>query len=383
MCDIALRQRKDALADLVARRIPRWISPTRITAAAFIAGMPACLREQSTAFWPRLILGTTLSAAIFAPGLFQGWVSAIYAFLYQSSFYRFSGFETFETVLCYIILESLYIYKLKKNPELRIDKRGSALQESESGKQKIPQMRRPSKRKAEMFVYVAPLLVMDFVMIKKFAGVPVADIRKTGGYPPIDPNQYEFIKPTFLLPTIHNFRLDSPLQLQRALPPDPPSPRRLVMELLAAFFIYDTLFFFIHVALHRFKPLARYHQPHHTHAEIHPQVTNRLSITERLSLVLLANFSLNIIGSHVLTRTIFVPFFVYLLIEIHSGLDLQWGYDKIMPFGMGAGSEVHAIHHRTGEGAFAPFFCWWDMGYEWLIWRQASAQNRMPGSVPI
>lgn len=340
-------------------------------------------KKQSTAFWPRLILGTTLSAAIFAPDLLQESVSAIYAFLYQSSFYRFSGFETFETVLCYGILETLYICKLKNNPELRIDKRGSAIQESKTGKPKIPHMRRPSRRKAEIFVYVAPLLTMDFVMIKKFAGVPVADIRETGGYPPIDTSQYEFIKSTFLLPTIHNFRLDSPLQLQRALPPDPPTSRRLVLELLAAFFIYDTLFFFIHVAFHRIKPLARFHQPHHTHAEIHPQVTNRLSITERLSLVLLANFSLNIIGSHVLTRTIFVPFFVYLLVEVHSGLDLQWSYDKIMPFGMGAGSQVHAIHHRTGEGAFAPFFCWWDKGYEWLTSRQALAQSRMSGSVSL
>ena len=99
---------------------------------------------------------------------------------------------------------------------------------------------------------------------------------------------------------------------------------------------------------------------------MHAQVTNRLSVAERLALVLLANFSLNIIGSHVLTRTAFVPFFVGLLIDVHSGLDLPLGYDKILPFGMGAGSRVHAIHHRTGEGAFQPFFCWWDTGLEWI-----------------
>ena len=339
--------------------------------------------NQSTPFLPRLILSTILSAALFVPGSLQGSLSAIYAFLYQSPFYRFSGFETFETVICYSILESVYIYKLKNNPDIRVDRRGSAHQESELGRRQIPRMRRPSKRIAEMFLYITPLLAMDFVMIKKFAGVPVADIRESGGYPPIDTSQEEFIKPTFLLPTIHNFRLDSPLQLQRALPLEPPSSRRLALELLAAFFIYDTLFFLTHLAFHRVKPLARIHQPHHTHAEIHPQVTNQLSIIERLSLVLLANFSLNIIGSHVLTRTIFIPFFVYLLIEVHSGLDMPWGYDKIMPFGMGAGSKVHAVHHRTGEGGFAPFFCWWDIGYAWLISWQASSQNRMLGNVSI
>lgn len=85
----------------------------------------------------------------------------------------------------------------------------------------------------------------------------------------------------------------------------------------------------------RIKFLARIHRPHHTHAEIHPQVTNRLSIAERLSLILLANFSLDVIGNLVPIRTAFVPFVVGLLVDVHSGLDLPWGYDKILPFGMG------------------------------------------------
>lgn len=328
------------------------------------------MASSSQAFWPRSVLLIVLFFAISTPGLLQKPLSSIYGYLYRSAFYRFSGFETVETVLCYAIIETGYIYKFLRSPHLRIDKRGSSLQDTESSRPKLPKMRRPSKRMGEIAIYIAPLLAMDFVMIKKFAGVSVADIRQAGGYPPIDPSQYEFIKPTFLIPTVHNFRLDSPLQLQRALPPDPPTSRRLVLELLIAFFIYDTLFFLFHVAFHRIRLLALFHQPHHTHAEIHPQVTNNLSVLERLSLVLLANFSLNIIGSHVLTRTAFVPIFVYLLVEIHSGLDLPWGYDKIMPFGVGAGSRTHAIHHRTGEGAFAPFFCWWDKGLEWLTSRR-------------
>jgi phosphatidylglycerophosphate synthase len=47
MFDIALRQWKDSLADPVARRIPRWISPTHITAAAFVAGMSACFMSTT------------------------------------------------------------------------------------------------------------------------------------------------------------------------------------------------------------------------------------------------------------------------------------------------------------------------------------------------
>ena len=314
----------------------------------------------------RMVLGPMLVLAIFLPSVFQPLLSRLYSFLYQSSFYRFSGFETFETVLCYIIIELLYTYKFGRNPQMRIDMRGDGLQLSDKGKSKIPKMRRPSKRMGELLTYASPLLMMDFTMIKKFAGVSVSDIRQSGGYHPLTDEELESISPSFLLPTLHNLSWKSPLQLQRALPPSPPTSRRLVLELVTALFIYDALFFFIHVAFHRIHFLARIHRPHHTHAEIHPQVTNRLSVAERLSLILLANFSLNIIGSHVLTRTAFVPFFVGLLIDVHSGLDLPWGYDKILPFGMGAGSRVHAIHHRTGEGAFQPFFCWWDAGLEWI-----------------
>jgi cholesterol 25-hydroxylase len=174
------------------------------------------------------------------------------------------------------------------------------------------------------------------------------------------------ISTSFLLPTFHRFSLGSPLQLHRALPPAPPSSRRVVSELIVSIIIYDALFFFIHILFHRIPALHRIHGPHHKHAEIHPQVTNRLSVTERVALILLANFALNIIGSHVLTRTSFVPLFIYLLVEVHSGLDLDWGYDKILPPGCGAETVKHAEHHREGKRFFQPFFSWWDDGLEYL-----------------
>lgn len=337
---------------------------------------------------PRLVLGTLLCVSVFLPSLLQPSLTRLYSHLYHSPFYRFSGFETIETILCYGIIEVLFTYKFGRNPHLRIDARGPRRESTstsvdENGstvtsKPKIPKMRRPSKRWREMLVYAAPLLLMDFTMIKKFAGVPVSDIRASGNYHDASSLHYfddqtpkpttlhsitsttDKIHPSFLLPTLHNFTLSSPLQLTRALPPIYPTPRRLALELIASFLIYDTLFFIFHLALHRLPPLTRIHKPHHAHPEIHPQITNRLSIPERLSLVLLANFSLNIIGSHVLTRTLFVPVFVFLLVEIHSGLDLGWGYEKILPRGWGSGARAHAWHHRTGQGGLAPFFAWWD-----------------------
>jgi len=43
-----------------------------------------------------------------------------------------------------------------------------------------------------------------------------------------------------------------------------------------------------------------------------------------------------------------VPVFVWLLDEIHSGLELlkEWG----------GGARKHWMHHRGGEGSFGPFF---------------------------
>lgn len=331
---------------------------------------------SSSVFYPRLLIASTLCVSIFQPSLFQPYITRIYSYLYSSSLYRFSGFETLETVLCYIIIEPLYTYKFGKNSHLRIDMRG-AKSETEMQRLSVPKMRRPSNRMGELLIYAAPLLAMDFTLVKKFAEVSVDDIRASAGFRPAsffekDSSTKAFdgkshnVSPSFLLPTVHNMTMSSPLQLHRALPPGSPTSRRIVLELCVAFFIYDTLFFIIHIIFHRVPFLARIHSPHHTHGEIHPQVTNHLSVSERLSLVLMANFALNIIGSHVLTRSLFVPIFVYLLVEVHCGLELDWGYHRLLPEGWGAGSKVHAFHHRTGRGGFQPFFCWWDRGLEWV-----------------
>ena len=200
---------------------------------------------------------------------------------------------------------------------------------------------------------------MDLTLIKKFHGVPVPDMALSGNY---DPDTVDGMHGTFLAPTLHRFTWASPLQMKRALPLAAPTSRQLVAQLAASIVIYDTVFFFFHLALHKlpFRFLARIHNTHHRHAEINPQITNQLDIVERLGLVLLANFSLNIIGAHVLTRTLFVPMFVGLLVDIHSGLDLPWSYDKLLPRGWAAGSRRHSTHHRCGERYFEPFFCWWD-----------------------
>lgn len=333
--------------------------------------------KETSVIFPRLLIGALVVTCILFPSLYNHSISSLYRYLYKSRFYNLSTFETIETFMLYAILEPLYTVKFWNNPGLRLDIRGSNPKGLGDGSEipNWPRMRRPSRRLREMVTFAAPLLLMDLTMIKKFAGVSLPDIRRSGGYNAV-PSYDQRISASFLAPTIHNFSLSSPLQLARALPVEPPSSRRLLLELIVSFFIYDMLFFFIHLAFHRLPLIRRFHQPHHKHAEINPQITNQLSVVERMSLILLANFSLNIIGSHVLTRTMFVPIFLYLLVEIHCGLDLEWGYDKILPAGWGAGSKKHAVHHREGEGSYEPYFCWWDRGLSLLESRAEGTSTR-------
>lgn len=327
----------------------------------------------------RLLLGGIVVSAILLPRIWEPVVTGFYQSLRNWYLFQCSFFETIETLFVYGLIEPIYTAVYARHPANRIDIRARSThlytdkrQLTKKNQPPLPKMKRPWHRFRELFTFMSPLLLLDLTMIKKYANVDVAAIRESGGYGSVSVGNSstsssgtpDNISPYFLLPTLHNFTLQSPLQTARALPVEAPSSRRLALELIVSLFLYDALFFSIHLAFHRIPLLARIHAPHHTHSEMHPQVTNRLSVGERLALILLANFALNIIGSHVLTRTLFVPMFVYMLIEVHSGVDLPWQYDKFLPEGWGAGARKHAAHHKEGRRHFAPFFSWWDDALE-------------------
>ena len=312
------------------------------------------IRARSSILWPRIALSLLLGSAITFPSIYQPFLDGLYSYLLSSLIYKASTFETLWTVISYAVAEGSYIYKFLYYPRSRL-----AVQKDGDKIEKLPKLQQPHERLREAVTYVTPLLLMDLLMIKKFAGVPVRDMAISGNYDP----ETVAIHGNFLAPSLHRFTMASPFQTRRALPPLPPTSRQLVVQLALSLFIYDGLFFFFHLALHKLPVLKRYHNMHHQHGEINPQITNQLDVVERLGLVLLANFSLNIIGSHVLTRTLFVPVFVWLLVDIHSGIDLPWGYDKILPEGWAAGSKRHSEHHQNGSRFYEPFFSWWDNAF--------------------
>lgn len=315
----------------------------------------------------RLILGVTVGSAVVAPQLFQPLLDNLWNWLKTSSIYRSSTFETFWTVFCYAAIEPYITYVFVQNPEWRFT---SKRQKSTEDTIRRPHgMKRPSRRIREGLTYIAPLLLLDLTMIKKFAGVSIEDMLASGNYDPSLANANcwgNTCHTHFLMPSVHNFSLNSPLQTRRALPDAAPTSRRLILELVCSLIIYDASFFLFHLSLHILPGIRTWHAPHHSHAEIHPQITNQLHVIERLGLVLLANFALNIIKCHVVTRTLFVPVFVWLLVEIHSGMDLPWAYDKVLPSGWGGGARKHARHHAVGEGGFEPYFEWCDRLYGYI-----------------
>lgn len=308
----------------------------------------------------RLVLLSLFATAILWPSIYQTALDAFWSHLKADRIYRSSTFETIWTVLCYAAIEPWFTILLFDHPEWRLAHKNK----KDNEPIRRPRgMRRPSRRIFEGLTYIFPLLLLDLTMIKKFANVPLEDMLASGNYDPALAGMNckgNTCQSHFLMPSVHNFSWKSPLQTRRALPDAAPSSRRLALELVASFVIYDACFFLFHLAMHILPGLKTWHAPHHTHAEIHPQVTNQLHIFERLGLVLLANFSLNIIKSHVLTRTLFVPIFVWLLVEIHSGLDLPWGYEKILPEGWGGGARKHARHHAGIDGGLEPYFNWCD-----------------------
>lgn len=189
----------------------------------------------SPANFPRLILSLCLGSAIVFPTLYQPFLNRIYDYLFTSPIYLASTFETLWTVICYAIIEPAYTFKYAHSPQLRL-----AVQKDAGTTKPIPKLRRPQHRIKESLTYIAPLLLFDLTMIKKFSGVPVHDMAISGNY---DPNTVS-LRGNFLAPSLHRFTLSSPLQIKRALPHAPPTSRQLILQLATSILIYDTVFFF-------------------------------------------------------------------------------------------------------------------------------------------
>ncbi|GFZ44396.1 hypothetical protein JCM24511_02118 [Saitozyma sp. JCM 24511] len=313
-------------------------------------------RQRRNLLIIRVVLCVTTSAAIAYPHLFQPAFDGIWVWLKARDLYNASIWETLLTISSYASIEAFYT-SLVIDPSWgnkRIDLRPGRAHLYRNGTVLI----RPyGRRLRELLEYALPLLFLDMTMVKKFAGVPLEDIINSGGYDlavGADARDWATgmrIQPTWQVPTLHRFSLSNPVQLTRALPHSAPTSREVVLRVVGALVLYDFLFYLPHITMHK---------PRYTPRLQISTCYFPLSITERMTLLLAANLSLHLMRAHPLTRTIFVPIFLYLLVENHSGLDLPYGYHRILPSGWAAGPAEHAEHHRHGKANFQPYLTWED-----------------------
>lgn len=60
------------------------------------------------------------------------------------------------------------------------------------------------------------------------------------------------------------------------------------------------------------------------------------------------------------SRMVYDIVIIFLITELHSGYDLPWMPQNVVPFGIFAGSRRHTQHHITGRAYYQKFFVYAD-----------------------
>jgi cholesterol 25-hydroxylase len=127
---------------------------------------------------------------------------------------------------------------------------------------------------------------------------------------------------------------------------------------VAATVLYDLFFCTAHFVLHKVPSLYQHlHKSHHSHPQgMLADVTGQLALAENLADILLANLALKLVGAHPMTRFLYVPILLLLLVDNHAGFDFPWNYHRVVPFGVCGGGPAHFDHHQKSAVHYQPFF---------------------------
>ncbi|XP_064209855.1 cholesterol 25-hydroxylase-like protein [Anguilla rostrata] len=138
-----------------------------------------------------------------------------------------------------------------------------------------------------------------------------------------------------------------------------PTCWQALWQIASSLFLFDALFYFWHVVMHRVPWLyRRVHQAHHQNPDVFALTAQDASAVELLCLQTIALCSATLVGCHPLSEIIFHLLNMWLAAEDHCGYDLPWALHKILPFFGGA--PFHQLHHRKFRGNYAPYFKHWD-----------------------
>eukprot|EP00210_Caulerpa_lentillifera_P004587 g4377.t1 len=152
---------------------------------------------------------------------------------------------------------------------------------------------------------------------------------------------------------------------RRMLPIRAPSFWELTTEVVFSLIVYDAFFFLFHLAFHRIPFLyEKFHAKHHTKKVTRACEALRLSPVEEFIDVGCSIMSINILHCHPLSRALYNLVIVYLITELHSGYDMPWMLQNIVPFNIWGGSRKHDFHHCYGTKYYSKFFAPLDWVYE-------------------
>jgi sterol desaturase/sphingolipid hydroxylase (fatty acid hydroxylase superfamily) len=135
----------------------------------------------------------------------------------------------------------------------------------------------------------------------------------------------------------------------------------LLGTLCSTILVYDFVFFFVHVALHKLEAFRFIgHSVHHSKTPLSSVQVIRHSFIDG-SLQVFANIlALKLCRAHPLARALHDIVITYLLTESHAGYDAPWMLHNLMPFSILGGPVCHEEHHRSGRSNYQQFFTYLD-----------------------
>ncbi|XP_024075376.1 cholesterol 25-hydroxylase [Terrapene carolina triunguis] len=145
------------------------------------------------------------------------------------------------------------------------------------------------------------------------------------------------------------------------LPVMAPDLPRVLLDVTVCLLLFDFQYFLWHLLHHKVPWLYKtFHKVHHKHVSTFALTTQYSSVWELLSLGFFAAINPVLLKCHPLTEMIFFLVNIWLSVEDHSGYELPWSTNRLMPFGLYGGAPHHDLHHLKFKCNYAPYFTHWD-----------------------
>mmetsp|Transcript_14283 Transcript_14283/g.23974 ORF Transcript_14283/g.23974 Transcript_14283/m.23974 type:complete len:423 (-) Transcript_14283:201-1469(-) len=165
----------------------------------------------------------------------------------------------------------------------------------------------------------------------------------------------------------------------------PPTIFQLMGNISMSIFVYDFLFYFPHLIMHRNRYLFKHvHSKHHSRERLCSVEVVRHSFIDGTLQVVANIVTLNLLGLDAFSRMVHNIVVTFLLTETHSGYDFPWAIHNILPEGVMGGAPAHEAHHRYGNVAYHQFFTYIDnyFGYYYYLAGSSNSSSWLSVETP-